>query len=117
MVKRGLFILILAASAGVTTAMVANRDAAAAAPVGATAQALDVIMYATRECPYCAKAREYFSSKGVQWEERDIETSPKAQAEWKAQGGVGTPLVLINGQPFQGFDQARLGAELAKYGK
>ncbi len=112
--KRGIFLLALAAGTWAATGFVAPPDVAALPVVGATAHAVDVIMYATKDCPYCAKTREYLTEKGVRWEERDIETSPSAAAEWKANGGVGTPLVLINGAQVQGFDKAKLDAELAK---
>jgi glutaredoxin 3 len=117
MVKRGLFILTMAAGSWVTAGLFMPRDATALPVVGATAHAVDVIMYATKDCPYCAQTREYLTSHGVQWEERDIDTSPQAAAEWKAKGGGGTPLVLINGEQIQGFDKAKLDAELAKQRK
>jgi glutaredoxin 3 len=114
MVKHGIFALAMAAGAVMATGLLAPRDAAALPVVGATAHAVDVIMYATKDCPYCAQTREYLTSHGVQWEERDIETSPQAAAEWKAKGGVGTPLVLINGEQIQGFDKAKLEEALKK---
>ena len=40
-----------------------------------------VVMYATKTCGYCAKARAYFTERGVPWEERDIETSAQAARE------------------------------------
>lgn len=114
MLKRGLFVLTLATFAWLSTSLVMQRDAIALPVVGATAQAVNVIMYSTKDCPYCAKTREYLTEKGVKWEERDIEKSPQAAAEWKAKGGVGTPLVLINGEQIQGFDKAKLDAVLKK---
>jgi glutaredoxin len=117
MVRRGLFVLALAAGAWATTGLLANHDARALPVVGATAHAVDVIMYSTKTCDVCAQTRAYLQAHDVQWEERDIETSEKAREEWKAKGGVGTPLVLINGTQLQGFDKEKLDAELAKYGK
>ncbi|MEO6688497.1 MAG: glutaredoxin family protein [Dokdonella sp.] len=114
MVKRGIFVLALMAGASMATGLIATRDAAALPVVGATAHAVDVIMYATKDCPYCAQTREYLTSQGVQWEERDIETSPAAAAEFKEKGGVGTPLVLINGERVEGFDKTKLDAALKK---
>lgn len=114
MLKRGLFVLTLAAGAWLSIGLVMQREATALPVVGATAQAVNVIMYATKDCPYCAKTREYLTEKGVNWEERDIDTSPQAAAEWKAKGGVGTPLVLIDGEEIQGFDKAKLDAALKK---
>ena len=114
MVKRGFGGLVLAAGLFIAIGAFTQQDATALPVVGATAHAVDVIMYATKDCPYCAQTREYLTSHGVQWEERDIETSPQAAAEWKAKGGVGTPLVLINGEQIQGFDKAKLEEALKK---
>jgi hypothetical protein len=38
-----------------------------------------------------------------------------AAADWRANGGIGTPLILIGEAKINGFDQKRLEAELAKY--
>lgn len=93
--------------------------AACAAPAGAEAlsdiHAPKVTMYATADCGYCATARTYFAEHGVPFEERDIEKSEQAAAEWKANGGVGTPLILIGEAKINGFDEARIEAELARY--
>ena len=90
---------------------------AIAAPSKGDKKAPEVIMYATQTCGYCVKARNYFKSRNVTWDERDIERSEAAHKEWVALGGKGTPLILIEGKPFTGFAEASLGAELAKYGK
>jgi glutaredoxin len=82
----------------------------------ARAEAGDVIMYGTKSCGYCARARSYFNERGVAFEERDIETSATAHAEWQSLGGVGTPLIVIHGERFHGFDPRRLDAALAKSG-
>ena len=50
----------------------------------------------------------------MKWEERDIEKSEQAAAEWKANGGVGTPLILIGDEKINGFDQARIDRALEK---
>jgi len=78
---------------------------------------LRVVMYATATCGYCAKARAYFKERGVEWEERDIDTSAQARSEWKELGGFATPLIVINKQRLIGFSQVDLDAELAKFGK
>ncbi|RYD14137.1 MAG: glutaredoxin family protein [Lysobacteraceae bacterium] len=84
-----------------------------AAAAAGTAAAPDVVMYATADCGYCAKARAYFDERGVAFEERDIDASPAARSEWKEKGGIGTPLILINGRRFQGFDPSALDAMLS----
>lgn len=88
----------------------------AGVPAEAVAKAPNVIMYATSDCGYCAKARAYFDARGVAFEERDIDASPEARREWKEKGGVGTPLILINGRHIQGFDQSGLDAMLSGEG-
>lgn len=91
-------------------------SAFAAAPKGAGA-APEVIMYATQTCGYCVKARSWLKARNVAWDERDIERSESAHKEWKALGGVGTPLIVINGKAFTGFAEASLDAELTRIGK
>jgi glutaredoxin len=89
--------------------------ALAAAPKGASA-APEVIMYATQTCGYCVRARAWLEARNVAWDERDIERSESAHKEWTALGGVGTPVIVINGKAFTGFAEASLDAELAKLG-
>lgn len=71
-------------------------------------------MYATKTCGYCVKARAWFTNRGVAWEERDVETSATANAEWKALGGQGTPLLVINGKRILGFSEREIEIALAK---
>ncbi|MGN6518216.1 MAG: glutaredoxin family protein [Dokdonella sp.] len=96
-------------------ALVAGTMSVAGAQPLSDIHAPKVTMYATATCGYCAKARTWFTEHDVQWEERDIEKSASAAAEWKAAGGVGTPLILIGEAKINGFDEAKIGAELAKY--
>ncbi|MEO8460503.1 MAG: glutaredoxin domain-containing protein [Dokdonella sp.] len=113
MMKRAMYGVLLAigAAVGVGTLMVGGAMAA-----GTAKASPQVIMYATKTCAYCAKARAYFRSHNVTWEERDIEDSTKIWDEWHDLGGVGTPLILIDGEKLQGFDQTRLDAALARHG-
>jgi glutaredoxin len=115
MIRQGLFVLLVAG--GLWTMATVNADPApVAAPTAKSAEALKVVMYTTKDCGYCAKARSYFKERNVQWEERDISASPQAHKEWKEKGGIGTPLILINGRYFQGFDQSGLDAALSGQG-
>lgn len=112
MLKRRLLVAVFGIA---LTAILSS--AAVAEPVKNDPANLDVVMYATQSCPYCVRARDYFTRHGVAWDERDIEQSSTARAEWKAKGGVGTPMIVINDKVFQGFTQKWLDLELAKYGK
>ena len=80
-----------------------------------TKPTLQVVMYATETCTYCVKARAWFKEQNISWEERDINVSAAANKEWKDLGGVGTPLILVNGKPFHGFSQSQLEVEVSKY--
>ncbi|HMM67134.1 MAG TPA: glutaredoxin family protein [Dokdonella sp.] len=112
MINRLLLALTLVVSAWMLLGLSGSTDAVARDEANPT---LEVVMYTTKSCPYCIKAREWFASRNVQWEERDIETSAEARSQWKELGGAGTPLVLINGKRFAGFSPAAFEAELARY--
>ena len=75
----------------------------------------DIVMYATATCGYCKKARAYFTAHHVAWREVDIDGSDAAKRDWEAKQGMGTPLILIDGQRIEGFVQAKLDAALAAY--
>jgi mycoredoxin len=63
-----------------------------------------IIMYSTSWCPYCAKARQFLQQANIPFEERDIEKSAQAEAEHRAIGGVGIPVLKINQHVINGFD-------------
>lgn len=112
MINRFLLALVMAVAAWMLFALPGSTEAVARDEANPP---LEVVMYTTKSCPYCIKAREWFASRNVQWDERDIETSAEARSQWKQLGGAGTPLVLINGKRFAGFSPAAFEAELAKY--
>jgi len=64
----------------------------------------EVVMYAVPDCGYCRKARQYFSSRGIDYVEYDISKSSKLMKEFRRLGGRGTPLILIDGRKIQGFN-------------
>lgn len=67
-----------------------------------------VIIYSTSHCPWCVKAKQYFASKGVSYDERDIERSPSARSEFEKLGGNGVPLIMVGSEKMEGFNQQRL---------
>jgi glutaredoxin 3 len=44
-------------------------------------------MYAADWCPYCSRARRLLQSKGVPFDEIDIDARPEARAEMLARSG------------------------------
>ncbi len=62
-----------------------------------------VIMYSTRWCPYCKKAREYFARHQFSYVEYDIEASATNLENFRALNGNGVPLILVGDRRMQGF--------------
>ena len=110
---RRIFLSIAFAIAVTAPAISIAADKAESA--NAAKPTLDVIMYSTATCPYCEKARQWFISHKVAWDERDVETSEAARRQWQDMGAVGTPFIVINGKRFSGFMEGALEAEIAKY--
>ena len=76
----------------------------------------EVKMYATSWCPYCAKARAYFSKRGIAYTEIDVERSAEGLAEFRNLGGRGVPLIMVGTQRMSGYSEARLGQLLSEAG-
>ena len=75
-----------------------------------------VIVYTTRWCPACERLRQCLRRHRVPFEERDVEASRRAEAEWSALGGFGVPLTLVGRQIAHGLRQEQLQAALGAAG-
>ncbi|HEX9573374.1 MAG TPA: glutaredoxin domain-containing protein [Myxococcales bacterium] len=75
-----------------------------------------VVVYTTRWCPVCERLRQCLRKHGVPFEERDIESSLRARAEWSAIDGYGVPLTLVGQQIAYGLRQGQLQIALAAAG-
>lgn len=66
----------------------------------------DVIIYATRFCPYCISAKKLLRHKGVAFTEIDVTFDPALRAEMtkKAGGRHTVPQIFINGRHVGGCD-------------
>jgi len=65
-----------------------------------------VLMYVTDWCPYCARARSLLASKGVAFEEIDIEAVEGARSEMEARSGRSSvPQIFIGDQHVGGCDE------------
>lgn len=101
------------AFAGLFVTGAAFPEAAPAKPTfGAPLHKPDIVMYVMPDCGYCAKARAYLEARGLKWREIDITKSEAANDDFKRRGGVGTPLILIDGSAVQGFAVERIDAAL-----
>jgi glutaredoxin 3 len=64
-----------------------------------------VVMYTTGWCPYCARARKLLESKGVAFEEFDVEAQPDKRAEMQTRSGRRTvPQIYVGDQHVGGCD-------------
>ena len=64
-----------------------------------------VVMYTTGWCPYCIRARELLKSKGVFFEEIDVDARPEARTEMRARSGRQTvPQIFIGETHVGGCD-------------
>ena len=70
---------------------------------------MEVKVYSTPTCPYCKKAKEYLSSKGISYQDIDVSSNKTAADEMvKLSGQMGVPVIVIDGNIMQGFDKAKI---------
>jgi glutaredoxin len=75
-----------------------------------------VVVYTTRWCPVCERLRQCLRRGGVPFDERDVEASWRARAEWSALDGYGVPLTLVGREIAYGMRQGQLQSALATAG-
>jgi len=68
-----------------------------------------VIIYSTPTWPYCKRAKEYLSRKGISYTEYDVAADrDKAKEMIQKSGQMGVPVIIINDEVMVGFNQAAL---------
>ena len=66
-------------------------------------------IYTTPTCAYCKMAKEYFKSKGFEYEEYNVATDiPKQKEMIDKTGQFGVPVIDINGKIVIGFDRTKI---------
>jgi glutaredoxin len=75
-----------------------------------------VVVYTTRWCPVCERLRQCLRQHAVPFEERDVEGSRRAAAEWSALGGSGVPVTLAGREVVLGMRPEELRSALAGAG-
>jgi glutaredoxin 3 len=64
-----------------------------------------IVMYTTNWCPYCERARRLLKSKGVNFEEVDVESAAEKRAEMQARSGRrSVPQIFIGEHHVGGSD-------------
>jgi len=65
----------------------------------------EVIMYSTRFCPYCMRARRLLKNKGVEYKEIAVGGNNELWAEMEQLSGRSTvPQIFINNESIGGYD-------------
>ena len=68
-----------------------------------------VIIYTTPTCVYCRAAKEYFKTKGVEFEDINVAGNVEKQKEMIAKSGqFGVPVLDIGGKIVIGFDRLKI---------
>ncbi len=68
-----------------------------------------VVIYSTPTCPYCKRAKEYFSRKGIAYTDINVAADrDKAKEMIQKSGQMGVPVITIDGEVVVGFNQAML---------
>lgn len=65
----------------------------------------NVKIYTTLTCPYCKKAKEFFQSSNIEFEEIDVGASRDAMEFLAEKGFMGVPVIAIDEEYLQGFDE------------
>ena len=74
-----------------------------------------VKVYSTNSCPWCVKAKSYLSSKGVSFEDLNVQEDMVAREEMvKKSNQMGVPVLDINGTIIIGFDKMSIDEALNK---
>jgi len=82
-----------------------GRGDEAAAPA-ATATAQSIVMYSTRFCPYCMRARSLLQSKGWDYEDIPVDGDQARRSEMMQKSGRHTvPQIWIGDQHIGGCDE------------
>ncbi len=66
-------------------------------------------IYTAPGCPYCHLAKEFFKSKGFEFEEVDVSLDEKAAKEMVEKSGqMGVPVIEIDDKIVVGFDLPKI---------
>ncbi|HXN32277.1 MAG TPA: glutaredoxin family protein [Polyangiaceae bacterium] len=71
--------------------------------------AVNIVVYTTRWCSVCRRAKKWMSEQGIAYEERDVETSPENARRMRSINPRGSvPTFDLDGQVLVGFSQPDL---------
>ncbi len=73
-----------------------------------------VVIYSTPTCPYCKRAKDYLSRKGIHYTDIDVaQDREKAKEMTQKSGQMSVPVIIIGDEIVVGFNQVQLDKLLA----
>ena len=71
-------------------------------------------VYTTNSCPWCVKAKDYLTKKGVEFTSLNVQDDMEAREEMlKKSKQMGVPVLDINGTIIIGFDKPAIDKALS----
>jgi len=68
-----------------------------------------VVVYSTPTCPYCKRAKDYLSRKGIPYGDYNVaQDRDKAKEMIQKSGQMGVPVITIDDEVVVGFNQTLL---------
>lgn len=71
-----------------------------------------VVVYSSHGCIPCEWVKKYLTTKGIVYKVRMVDEDAAAMADLTKLGFHGTPVTVIDGQCFPGFNQKKIEAAL-----
>jgi glutaredoxin 3 len=73
-----------------------------------------VVIYSTPTCPYCKRAKDYLTQKGIPYTEYDVAADrEKAKEMIQKSKQMGVPVIIVDGEIVVGFNQVKLDSLLS----
>jgi glutaredoxin len=83
----------------------------------AAAQSAPVVLYSTPSCSACNSARSYMKSRGVPFQDKNVQDNGELQQELKSRAGeISVPTILVGEKVMRGYVQSLLEDELTAAG-
>ncbi len=69
----------------------------------------NVTVYSTPTCPYCVRAKEYLTKKGIVYKDVNVAVDRAAAQEMvRKSGQMGVPVIMVDDKVVIGFDVREL---------
>ena len=73
-----------------------------------------VVIYSTPTCPYCKRAKDYLTQKGIAYTDYDVAADrDKAKEMIQKSKQMGVPVIIVDDEVVVGFSQAKLDSLLS----